>query len=295
MSTARDPERRSPRSERTIIDLELVRTGLVSPADDPGFQEAAMLFRSALRSCLVSRSPDERAESARTLEDLFVTSLSSLYSLNEFMEQQVQRIAHELHDESGQMLASVYLALDRFARELPPALRSRTDEIRGMLDEVREQMRSVAHELRPTILDDLGLMPALRFLCDSISSRAGLRIDLLGSAPGNLPPRVEMTLYRIVQEALNNVVRHARATEILVRLATRKGRIRCSIRDNGIGFKAQDGGGDEERGLGLTGIRIRLAAVRGALRVRSTPRRGTELIVSIPMRLTNGSTSAARR
>ena len=158
------------------------------------------------------------------------------------------------------------------------------EEVRGLLDRIEDDLRRLSHELRPTILDDLGLLPALEFLADGIAKRTGLPIEVGGSTHGRLPPVVETALYRIVQEALTNAVRHADAARVRVELQREPQAIRCSIADDGVGFDARTvlahRGGP---GLGLVGIRERLEAVRGSVQINSAPGQGTRLHVAIPL------------
>jgi len=209
---------------------------------------------------------------------------SALRRINEILEEQVQRIARELHDDAGQLLASVHLALHEVGRDLAPSSRQRLQDVRGLLDRIEEQLRRISHELRPLILDDLGLVPAIQFLGDGVSRRAGIAVIVKGSAEERLPPVVETTLYRIVQEALNNAARHAQASRVTVTLRHQDGQVRCSIRDDGIGLPpASDGERRGGRGLGLIGIRERIAPLSGTLKIQSGERKGTELLVTIPL------------
>jgi signal transduction histidine kinase len=200
--------------------------------------------------------------------------------LNEALENEAKRIAHALHDEAGQLLASVHLAIAEIAGELPPRSRARLEEVRRLLDRIETELRNLSHELRPTLLDRLGLLPALQFLAESVGRRAGIPIAVKGEDPGRLPPTVEITLYRVVQEALNNVAKHARAGRAGVDLDIGPERVSCTVRDDGVGFdparlrRAQ--------GIGLVGIRERLHALGGSLRVTSRPSRGTTLRAEIP-------------
>ncbi len=207
---------------------------------------------------------------------------AALRGLNDLLEEQTRRISHELHDEAGQLLASVYLALDELERELPRGMAARLESARGLLDRIEEQLRRLSHELRPTILDDLGLGPAIEFLAEGVSARNGLSINVEGALAERLPPRTEAVLYRIVQEALNNVSKHARASCVKIRMQQDERGVRCSIRDDGVGFDvASVMGGGDTRGIGLIGIRERLAPLGGRLDVNSTPGGGTELCVTI--------------
>jgi len=207
-----------------------------------------------------------------------------LRRLHERIEEETRRIAHTLHDEAAQLLASVHVALAAMSHDLPPSARGRLEEVRGLLDRIEDDLRRLSHELRPTILDDLGLLPALEFLADGIAKRTGLPIEVGGSTHGRLPPVVETALYRIVQEALTNAVRHADAARVRVELQREPQAIRCSIADDGVGFDARTvlahRGGP---GLGLVGIRERLEAVRGSVQINSAPGQGTRLHVAIPL------------
>lgn len=208
----------------------------------------------------------------------------ALRGLNERLEEEAKRIAHALHDEAGQLLSSVHLALEEFARELPPTARERLHTIKELLDQIQEELRRLSHELRPTILDDLGLLPALEFLGNRLAKRSGLVITVQGSTEGRLAPPVETALYRSVQEALANAVRHAQATQVHVEIQRVEGAIQCSVRDDGVGFGVSSVLSRRgERGLGLIGIRERAGALGGTLSIRSTPGQGTELLVAIPL------------
>jgi signal transduction histidine kinase len=264
-----------------------------------GLLQIAALHHEALAT-LFSRTPtpDDCARTVRAAGSFFAESLApfemahrgfreanaALRRLNEALEEEARRIAHALHDEAGQLLASVHIRLEEVASELPPPARARLRDVRELLDQIEAQLRRLSHELRPTILDDLGLHPALDFLAQGVSARAGLAVTVEGSTAGRLPPPIETVLYRIVQEALTNASRHARASRVTVRIERDARAVRCSIRDDGVGFDApavlaQPGTG----GLGLIGMRERLAPVGGRLEISSAPGRGTTLAVEVPL------------
>ena len=205
-----------------------------------------------------------------------------LHRLNQTLEEEYKRIAHALHDEAGQLLASVYLALDQTARNAPQ-IRTDLQKIKGLLDQIECQLRQLSHELRPTILDDMGLLPALKFLCEGVATRTGLRIDIEGNSELSLIPLLSTVLYRIVQESLTNVARHAKASWVRIDLQQEPQSIRCTIRDNGIGFDVPMVlNGTRKPGLGLIGMRERLNSVGGSLEISSNPGRGTKLTILIP-------------
>jgi signal transduction histidine kinase len=212
------------------------------------------------------------------------------------LEEEDPRTPPATHDEAGQLLASVHIGLAEVARDLPSHAAQRLEDVRGLLDKIEEQLRHLSHELRPTILDDLGLGPALEFLADGASRRTGLQIVVEGSPGKRLPAPTETALYRIVQEALTNVTKHAQATRVSITFV-RSGRLlRCAIRDDGVGFDVPTvltrwG----SRGLGLTGIQERLHAVGGTLDIIATPRGGTQLIISVPVEADGGESDSPRR
>jgi len=209
---------------------------------------------------------------------------SALRHLNQRLEEKAQRIAHALHDEAGQLLASVYLRVAEIASDLPRQGRERLEELRTLLDQVDDQIRHLAHELRPTILDDLGLVPACEFLAEGVLKRSGVAVRVRGSTGGRLPPDVETALYRTVQEALSNATRHSRCRAIAVEF-TRGGRLLTGIiHDDGAGFDALAVlAGTATKGLGLVGMRERLAALGGTLSIDSDPGRGTRIRFDVPL------------
>ena len=260
-------------------------------ADGLGILDMAAMYHKALAAGLPRHSTSE--ETVLMLQagaSFFAESLSpfemthrgfretniGLRHLNQTLEQEIKRIAHTLHDEAGQLLASVYLALEEVAGNLPPA--------REHLLKVKEgELRRLSHELRPTILDDLGLLSALKFLAEGVAARTGLLITVEGDPELSLPPLLSTTLYRIVQEGFTNVTRHAKATQVHVTIQHELQTLRCSVKDNGIGFDVSSlSARIGERGLGMIGIRERLNSLGGALSLVSTPGQGTELMITIP-------------
>ncbi len=200
-------------------------------------------------------------------------------------EEERKKIARELHDESGQLLASVHIGLSEMERELPSTSQKKLAEVKDLLTQIEEHLRNLSHELYPSILDDLGLLPALQSLADKVSARTGIRINLEGSPNSRLRSSIETTLYRTVQEALNNVARHANATTVKVRLLEADGLVHCSIQDDGVGFDVLTVLGHKAReSLGLVAIRERVGALGGRMKINSAPNQGTELCVEIPLK-----------
>lgn len=214
----------------------------------------------------------------------FQDAVRALRQLNETLEEEIKRIAYSVHDEAGQLLVAVHLALANLALELPPGRKEQVSQIEGLLNEVEKHLRRYSHELRPTILDDLGWIPAVRFLAEGISKRANLPIHIEAKVSGRLPSPIETTLYRVVQEALTNAVKHAKAKNIWIRAWLKDRVLHCSIHDDGAGFDAQAVQATTGRkGLGLIAMRERLSAIGGTLWIESSQRNGTELLIRLPM------------
>jgi signal transduction histidine kinase len=188
-----------------------------------------------------------------------------------------QRLARELHDETGQALTSILLGLKQLeGAESQEAVGALRELVVATLQDVRR----LAVELRPKVLDDFGLVPALERLTHGFGEQTGIAVDLeAGAITERLPPEVETAIYRIVQEALTNVVKHARAQQVSVLVARVDGRIRVVIEDDGTGFDPAELGG----GIGLIGMRERIELLDGTLTVESSTSSGTTLAVEVPV------------
>ena len=275
--------------------LEAYELGRTVLTEHLGVLGVATLLQGALVAAC-ERRPRETAKTVQAAGSFVLECLCSfemahravreantaLRGLNQFLEEQTRRISHELHDEAGQLLASVYLALDDVARDLPPAAAARLQSVKTLLDRIEEELRRLSHDLRPTILDDLGLMAALDVLAERFSARTGLWIKVEGQREERLSPAIETVLYRIVQEALNNVSKHAQASGVTVVVRREARRVCCSVRDDGVGFDPGTAR-PTATGIGLIGIRERLAPLSGSLSIDAAPGRGTELRVAIPL------------
>jgi two-component system, NarL family, sensor histidine kinase DevS len=187
-----------------------------------------------------------------------------------------QRLARELHDETGQALTSILLGLKQLeGAESPEAVQALRELVVATLQDVRR----LAVELRPKVLDDFGLVPALERLTSGFAEHTGIAVDLEASTiTERLPVEVETAIFRIVQEALTNVVKHARAQRVSVLVTRADGRIKAVIEDDGTGFDpaATDGG------VGLIGMRERIELLDGSLVVETSPRSGTTVAAEVP-------------
>jgi len=222
-------------------------------------------------------------------------AIAALRHFNETLEEEIKRIAYAVHDEAGQLLVAVHLALADVARELPERHKEQMGRVEELLNQVEKQLRRYSHELRPTVLDDLGWIPAIRFLAEGVSKRANLPIHIKVAFAGRLPSTTEVALYRVVQEALTNAVKHAKAGNIWVRAWRDEFVLCCSIRDDGAGFdvRALQATGCR-KGLGLIGMQERLSAIGGTVRIESHRGRGTELLIRLPLEDAYANSRGAR-
>lgn len=203
--------------------------------------------------------------------------------LVEIQENERYHIARELHDEAGQALSSLKLGLGILEQdsECPPRLSSRLAELKNVADSVLEELRRLAMDLRPVALDHLGLVAALEQYVQNLNSSTLLvKFKARGFADIRLAPDVETSLYRIVQEAVTNVVRHAKARNIGILLERLEGQVKVFVEDDGVGFAPDLL--DHRDHMGLLGIRERAEMFGGNLTIESFPGGGTSIIVEVP-------------
>jgi two-component system sensor histidine kinase UhpB len=231
-----------------------------------------------------------RAERAIASHERDLRSLSA--RLLSAQEAERLRISQELHDEMGQALTAMRINLAAIEEELPPEctpmIRERLAEASWLADHTLQQMRELAHELRPSMLDDLGLVPVLHWYVDRFSKRLDVEVEFEAiGLDDRLPAEVETVLYRVVQEALTNVARHAHARTVWIRLERMDSRVVASIEDDGQGFDVRKEArhASSEGGAGLIGMRERVASVGGSLHIKSHPGEGTLLSIDVPVRL----------
>ncbi|MBM3469286.1 MAG: sensor histidine kinase [Armatimonadetes bacterium] len=194
-------------------------------------------------------------------------------------EEERRRIARELHDEAAQSITSLLVRLRLVEQsQTPEAARERVRELRDLTMRALEDVRRIALELRPSVLDDLGLVDALHAHVDALNAAGGTRVTLAAdSLDGRLPPDVELVFYRVAQEALTNVRRHAHAPRAQVRLRRSGSEIVLEVEDEGGGFDPRRSP-PAGTGLGLAGMRERMALIGGEVTVRSSPGRGTTIV-----------------
>ena len=193
-----------------------------------------------------------------------------------------QRLARELHDETGQALTSILLSL-RGLEEVKDekTLRTAVGEVRELVRSTLQDVRRLAVELRPKALDDFGLVAAVERLTDGFAEQTGIAVEFVPNLPeGRLPPDVETALYRIVQESLTNVVKHARAGHVSIVLTQKNSSVSVVVEDDGVGFEPAR---THDAGLGLVGMRERVGLLGGRLAVESRPGAGTTFVAEVPL------------
>jgi len=202
--------------------------------------------------------------------------------LVETQENERKNISRELHDAVGQSMAAVQFELHDLGVVLAPhseALRTRVDRIRELVESSVAMVRNMALLLRPSMLDDLGLAAALDWQAHQVSISTGLRIQTIAEGiPNGLPEEHKICVFRIVQEALNNICRHARASSAEIRVAAIERRISVTIRDDGRGFRNH-----RPHGLGLIGMQERAESLGGTVTIHSEPGQGTAVEVALPL------------
>jgi PAS domain S-box-containing protein len=200
-------------------------------------------------------------------------------------EEERRRLARELHDELNQRLTVLAIEAAKLEPQLsssPDLVRERLEWLQEQLGNLSEEVRLLSHQLHPAVLDYLGLGTALEAECDGFSKREGIPVNFRReSVPESLPEEVSLCLYRVAQEGLKNVAKHAHATEVTVTLAGTEEGVLLSVCDSGVGFDPESVTG--KGGLGLVSMEERVRLVNGSLSVTFRPAEGTEVVARIPL------------
>lgn len=210
-------------------------------------------------------------------------------------EEERKRIARELHDETSQALAALAVALE--TASVAPAqdaeeVKARIAGIKPLAVRMLEEVRKLTLDLRPTVLDDLGLIPAIRWYAENRLKPQGVKVQLeTAGVERRLPPELETALFRVVQEAITNIARHAEADNVVISLEISPSAVVIEVEDDGKGFDlaAMSRTTDRGRGLGLMGMRERVALFSGTLTIETSPGAGTQLRIEVPLEGKNGN------
>ncbi len=241
-----------------------------------GMVLAAFTVRRTLRlEEELERRFQEGARTRRELQELSARLLSA-------QEEERRAISRELHDEVGQSLSALLMEAGNAAAHVPPnsaEVRRHVDSIKRLAEASVNVIRNMTLLLRPSMLDDFGLVPALEWQAREVSKRTGLRVQVAADdTAGELPDALKTCIYRVVQEALHNCARHAHARSVKVVVEQGERRIMLTVEDDGAGFDAR-----RVRGLGLVGMEERVTHLGGSFSIRSTPGTGTRVAVELPL------------
>lgn len=193
-------------------------------------------------------------------------------------EEERRRIARELHDEISQLLTVIQLSLEH-VEDVPPEAAAELEKVRGLLTRTQKEVHRVIYDLRPSLLDDLGLAPAVKWYASSYLDPEGIDVGLEVDEELELPPEVEITTFRIYQEIVTNILRHSKAEHVSVELYAGEGTLVLAVEDDGVGFEPRS----DTAGAGLTGIRERASLVGGRVTIDSEPGMGTHVRLEIPL------------
>lgn len=265
------------------------------PWPEPDIRLATMAARQIAIGLERGRLFHAEAERARSLEQanlrlraLEQTRRQALQRAISAQEDERKRIAAELHDDTAQGLAALIVGLDTAAAMLdhsPAVAREQLVHLKRATGAIIEEIDSIIAALRPALLDDLGLLPALRAYASDRLDPLGVAWEFHSSAAECvLAPPADMTLFRVVQEAINNIARHARAHRVIITVQPETEGITVEVSDDGVGFDVGEklDPGRRQLSLGLLGMQERLATVNGRLQIQSTPSQGTRLRIFVP-------------
>jgi PAS domain S-box-containing protein len=235
----------------------------------------------------IQRDVTDRTRAAEELQQSREELRALAARLQAIREEERARIAREIHDELGQALTALKLDLAWIGSKRPKnggnsgAFRVLDQSITTRIDETMQIVRRIASELRPSVLDQLGLEAAVEYLVQETTQRTGIAVTLHAEEFPKLPDEVSSHAFRIIQEALTNVTRHSKATRVDVSVRRAGGAIILGVADNGVGFASDSLSG--LRSLGLVGMRERALACGGTLLVQGKPGEGTAIVVTIPL------------
>jgi len=265
-----------PQTEIAVVFLTVLAVGLLIALSRLLAADAA--HREELRA-----ASERHARDLETLIEARTRELSTLSShLQELSEKERSELARNLHDELGGLLTAAKMDLSWLQSRVPdPTLQERLAQLGAVLDEAMDLKRRVVEDLRPSLLDHFGLPTALRAYVESVCAKAGLRADVALPEDGaSISKNASIALFRIVQEGLTNIVRHAGARSVTLRFTMDGEACRLALGDDGRGFDASDPGFRWSHGI--TGMRQRVRALGGRFEIESRPGAGTTLRVVVP-------------
>lgn len=248
-----------------------------------------IIYRDTPARLVLCNDVTEKLKAEENLKRSYEEIRQLASNIEKIREQEKIKIAREIHDELGQQLTGLKMDISWLSKKLKPdekILQDKVREVMQLLDETVKSVRRIASELRPGMLDDLGLVAAMEWQSEEFEKRSGIKVEFAHSlANDNLPPNLSTGLFRIYQESLTNVARHAQAHNVTSSLYQIDGEVVLQISDDGKGFDAREMA--TKRTLGLLGMKERTMMMGGKYEIISNPGNGTTVVVSVPVTVEN--------
>ncbi len=282
----------------SILVVSFTMSRLVVSKLEKFVEAARRLSQGDLKQRIIFKGDDELKRLAESFNRMAGELKKKMKQEKKYISQIIgaqeterRRISRELHDELGQALTGIKYNLEIIERDLPENLfgvKERLKEVEMLSAQILGQLRQLSHDLRPPMLDDLGLIPTLRWYVEQYGKR--WKIEAHYEAVGfheKLDPELETALYRLIQEALTNIAKHAQADDVNVDLNRTDSAITVTITDNGRGFDPEEvlRMNIQKRGLGIRGMQERVSILGGTIDIRSRPAAGTQIAIEIPLKI----------
>ena len=262
---------------RLSLALEKMRLALAGLIGAVAAANAQLEQRVVERTAQLGRANEQLRDREAALEKLYEKVVSA-------QEDERKRIARELHDDTSQSLAALVMAIDGSLAALKAGLTPRLEEAKALAVRTIEEVHRMILDLRPSVLDDLGLQSAIRWYADHHLTGQGISVRCEFDAPDRrFPAAFETALFRVCQEAMSNIARHAHAESVLIQLSEQEGVIRIEIEDDGRGFEPEHVSHAERRHFGLMGIEERVEILGGKVTIDSAPGQGTRVRLEVPL------------
>lgn len=274
----------------TVSARRIARGDLDSPISTRGKDEVGVLAQDfeSMRQKL-KQSHQQVEAHTRTIERRNQEREELVKRIISVQEEERKRLARELHDETAQMLSALIMRVEATGSQLSPGqddVRQELDDIRVLANQGLSDIRKLTLSLRPAALDDLGLVSAIRWYAEKYLENRGIKVFIEARGLGSrLPPQLETALFRVVQEAINNIARHSAASTARISLMAGDSNVTVEVQDNGRGFDTAQLGRPKQlsTGLGLLGMQERMTLLGGSLQINSQPGQGTRILAEVPM------------
>lgn len=271
------------KKDRNFVDVEIFAQDII--------------YNDQKARLILAKDVTERLKAEDQLRDSYQEIRRLVSYLQNIREEERTSMAREIHDQLGQQLTVMKMDISWLYKKMidvEKPVRDRVEELKEIMDDTVKLVRRISSDLRPNLLDDMGLLAALEWQLSEIEKRSGFAIELTGLNEEPALPKVSKTnIFRIIQESLTNVSRYAQAKKVMVNLSKQEDQLVLTIADDGIGFDSEKIA--EKRTLGLLGMRERTAMMGGVYKITSSPGQGTRVLVSIPLIPDHNTAESSRR